>query len=171
MNSVVVAWMAASASPGLAEKSTEEDRDLCLYRDRTLAILRRYLRMALETGRLPSLLGREFFRSQITSYHTQTFEDSVVFVHDVERSLELLDDWDRNLIAVIVLQDHTQQEAARLLRCTQRTVERRYGDAVDRVSQIFLEREILDRLPETEPVVREACQAGGDWESLASNSV
>jgi len=38
--------------------------DLWLYRDRTSALLRRYLRLAVEVGRLPTLLGREFFRAR-----------------------------------------------------------------------------------------------------------
>ncbi len=36
------------------------DPDLWLYRDRTLALLKRYMRLSVEVGRLPSLLGREF---------------------------------------------------------------------------------------------------------------
>src|ERR1700683_1704531 len=47
------------------------DSDLWLYRDRTSGILRRDLRLAVEVGRLPALLGREFFRTRVTSYHTQ----------------------------------------------------------------------------------------------------
>jgi hypothetical protein len=52
-----------------------------LYRDRTIRLLRRYLRLAVEAGRLPSLLGRELFGMQVTAYHITTFEDA--------RSLEL----------------------------------------------------------------------------------
>jgi hypothetical protein len=69
------------------------DPDLWLYRDRTVALLRRYLRLSIEVGRTPSLLGREFFRSRVTSYGYSTFEDSVIFVHDVERSLEELNEF------------------------------------------------------------------------------
>jgi hypothetical protein len=61
------------------EVTSPADPDLWLYRDRTIAILRRYLRLAVEVGRLPALLGREFFRTRVTSYHTQTFEDTVIF--------------------------------------------------------------------------------------------
>jgi hypothetical protein len=65
--------------------------DLWLYRDRMTAILQRYMRLAMEVGRLPSLRGREFFRSRGTSYHISTFEDSVIVVHDIEKCLEKLD--------------------------------------------------------------------------------
>src|SRR5271165_7382199 len=49
--------------------------ELWLYRDRTAAMLRRYGRLSVEVGRLPSLLGREFFRTGVTSYRVGTFED------------------------------------------------------------------------------------------------
>jgi hypothetical protein len=65
-----------------------EDPDLWLYRDRTVAILKRYSRLSIEAGRLPSLLGREFFRGHVSHYQVTTFEDVVIFVHDVETCLE-----------------------------------------------------------------------------------
>jgi|SRR5271169_6008166 len=42
---------------------------------------------SIETGRLPSLLGRAFFRAKVTSYTMVTFEDRVIFVHDIEKCL------------------------------------------------------------------------------------
>ena len=60
--------------------------ELWVYRDRTKTLLLRYLRMSIEVGRLPSILGREFFRAHVTSYRVNTFEDAVIFVHDVEKS-------------------------------------------------------------------------------------
>ncbi len=144
------------------------DPDLWLYRDRTSAILRRYLRLAVEVGRLPALLGREFFRTRVTSYHTQTFEDTVIFVHDVERCLGLLNNTEIELIAVIVMHEHAHYEAARMFRCTRRTIVRSYGDALDKLSEIFLDREILSRIPKKKPVVSEACQGGETSEIRAS---
>jgi len=145
------------------------DPDLWLYRDRTSAILRRYLRLAVEVGRLPALLGREFFRTRVTSYHTQTFEDTVIFVHDVERCLGLLNDAEIGLIAVIVMQEHPHYEVARRMRCTRRTIVRSYGDALDRLSEIFLDRDILRRVPKKAPVVAKACQGGENGEIRASS--
>jgi len=57
------------------------DPTLCLYRGRTIAMLKRYLRQSIEVGRMPSLLGREIFRAKITAYRATSFEDSVIFVH------------------------------------------------------------------------------------------
>ena len=118
-------------------------RDLWFYRDRTQAILRRFFVMSMETGRVPSILGREFFRSRVTSYSASSFEDVVIFVHDVERSLEKLDQFSQTLIAKIVLQEYSAPEAARLLGCSLRHVERYLSQALDRLSEIFLKGELL----------------------------
>ena len=185
MTAIVIEWLAAAAEIGMSGGGAEAEREnltetggegeiseecvapvpstdpeLWPYRDRTVGMLRRYLRLAIEVGRLPSLLGREFFRTRVTSYHTQTFEDSVILVHDVEVCLELLDAVDRTLIGMIVMQDHSQEETAILLQCTRRTIVRRYGEALDRVSEIFLKRNILARLPVQSSICPEACQEG-----------
>src|SRR6266498_911046 len=53
----------------------EEERERRIYRARTVAMLRRYMRYSIETGRMPSLLGGEFFRAKVTAYTVVTFED------------------------------------------------------------------------------------------------
>ncbi len=119
---------------------------LFLYRARTLGLLRRYFRMSIELGRLPALLGREFFRAKVTSYRMSTFEDAVIFVHDVERCLERLDEGSRQLIARIALQEYTQTEAAMVLGKPLRTVQRQYPVALDRLSAIFLNAALLTEI-------------------------
>jgi hypothetical protein len=99
------------------EMPAQSERDgrnaeLWLYRERTIGMLRRYLRFALEVGRLPSILGRELFRSKITSYRMASFEDAVIFVHDVERGLEQLVLFHQQVIATVIFQEYTQEEAA-----------------------------------------------------------
>src|SRR5512143_3467443 len=100
------------------------DPDLWLYRDRTVALLKRYARLSVEVGRLPSILGREFFRGHVTGYQVGTFEDVVIFVHDVERCLATLDDFSQKLIGKCVLMDYSHPEVARMLHLGLRTVER-----------------------------------------------
>lgn len=134
------------------------DPDLWLYRDRTVALLRRYLRLSVEVGRLPSLLGREFFRTRVTSYRTSTFEDVVIFVHDVERSLEKLHKFDQELLARMVLQEYSQDETAQLMGCWRRTVGRRYPEAVDELSRIFLKGGLLNPFVAVPPQRAKACQ-------------
>ena len=129
----------------LADSPQEKNPELWWYRDRTVAMLRRYLRYSLETGRVPSLLGCEFFRTRVTSYGVSTFEDRVVFVHDVEICLQLLTAFSRDLIARVILQEHSHDSAARLLHCSRRTVERNLAPTLDRLSEIFLEVGLLVR--------------------------
>jgi len=123
--------------------------DLWLYRDRTVALLRRYMRLSVEVGRLPSLLGREFFRTRMASYRTSTFEDAIIFVHDIERALEKLDPFEQKLIATLALQEYSQEQVAQLLNCGRRTVVRRYPETLDHLSAIFLDANILVRLVAT----------------------
>jgi hypothetical protein len=143
-----------------AVTSASSNPDLWMYRDRTVGLLRRYMRLSIEVGRTPSLLGREFFRTRVTSYGASTFEDSVIFVHDVERSLEELNEFEKKLIAKIVLQRFSREEAGRLLGCGYRTVERLFPEALDRVSEILLKRGILTGLPKRRHQVPKSCQEG-----------
>jgi DNA-directed RNA polymerase specialized sigma24 family protein len=136
------------------------DPDAWLYRERTVALLRRYLRISIEVGRLPSLLGRELFRSKVTSYRMSSFEDGVIFVHDVEQALDQLNEFPRQLIATIVFQEYTQEEAAEVLRCGRRTVCREFPAALDRMTEIFLEGGLLNYLPL--PPVEKTCQEANE---------
>jgi hypothetical protein len=149
----------------------EVSPEMCLYRERTTALLRKYCKLSVELGRVPALLGREFFRSRVTSYTMHSFEDVVIFVYDVERCLEKLDKDSQQLIARIALQEYTYDEAAKKLGYNQRTVARRYPEALDRLSSILLDADLLRessafgprerRLPPKKNVGRvEACQEG-----------
>jgi len=117
--------------------------ELSAYHDRTIALLRRYFRMSLEIGRMPSVLGREVFRARVTSYRVRTFEDAVIFVHDVEKCLEQLEPFSRQLIARVILQDYSYEEAAARVGCGERSVYRLLPLALDRLSEIFLTTKML----------------------------
>ena len=142
--------------------------ELWVYRDRTTSLLLRYLHMSIEIGRLPSILGREFFRAHVTSYRVSTFEDAVIFVHDVERSLQQLDTFSQQLIARVVLQEYTREEAARLLGCASKTISRRLPQALDMLSEIFLARGILREWEASKRQARRPCQGSNNREEDAS---
>jgi hypothetical protein len=124
------------------------------YRGYTEAMLRRYGVLSLESGRVPSLLGREMFRGKVTSYRVHAFDDVVIFVHDVEQCIKLLKPGQQQLIHRIGVQEYTFGEAASMLLMSLRSVQRRYFDAVDELTVIFLKRRLLERL------VTDACQEG-----------
>jgi hypothetical protein len=139
-----------------------------MYRTRTVAMLRRYMRCSLETGRLPSLLGSEFFRAKVSTYTVGTFEDRVIFVHDMESCLERLDEFSRQLIARPVLQEHDCTGTARLLHCNEKTVRRLTPLALDRLSEILIDRGLMEAI---DADARNSCQVGeeagialSDWE-------
>jgi DNA-directed RNA polymerase specialized sigma24 family protein len=126
----------------------DRDPDLWMYRKKTAALLRRYMRWSIEAGRLPSLLGRELFRAKVTAYTATTFEDRVIFIHDIEKCLNRLASFDREIVARVVLQEHEHPQAARILHCTRRTIERRLPEVLDELSEAFLKARLLEPLPE-----------------------
>jgi hypothetical protein len=147
-----------------AEQSADDDRERRMYRRRTVAMLRRYMKYSIETGRLPSVLGGEFFRAKVTSYTVVTFEDRVIFVHDMERCLDKLDEFSRQLIARHILQEHDREATARLLGCNEKTVRRLVPMALDQFSEILLDVGLM------EPIagIKKSCQEGERDESELS---
>jgi hypothetical protein len=114
------------------------------YRKYTERLLRRYMRTALDIGRCPSVLGNVAFRGKSSYMRARSFEDAVIFVHDVETCLGKLDRSSRELIARITLQDYTQHEAAQMLSTSVRSVMRRYAEALDRLTEVLLAVDLLD---------------------------
>jgi hypothetical protein len=95
---------------------------------------------------VPSLLGRELFRGKVTNYVVHGFDDVVIFVHDVRNCLDLLDSEAYQLIERIALQEYTLEETAALFGLPVWRVVRQYGNALDQVTEMFLERKMLERL-------------------------
>ena len=127
-----------------AVREPEIEPEMAFYRKYTEGMLRRYLRCSMESGRVPSLMGRELFRGKVTSYRIRGFDDSVIFVHDVERCLKRLNAADWGLLERIAIQEHTQGEAAGLLGMSLRSVVRKYAVALDRLTAYFLEVGLLE---------------------------
>ena len=138
--------------------------EVAFYRSYTEAMLRRYGVLGLESGRVPSLLGREMFRGKVTSYRVHAFDDVVIFVHDVGQCIRLLSPQQQRLIHRIGVQEYTFGEAASMLRLSLRSVQRRYFEAVDELTLLFLKRRLLERR------VTASCQEGDRSERLVSHS-
>jgi hypothetical protein len=149
-----------------AEEVRDDDRERRIYRNRTVAMLRRYMKYSIETGRLPSLLGKEFFRAKVTSYSVGTFEDRVIFVHDMEICLDRLDEFSRQIIARHFLQEYDQAETGRLLQCTERTVRTYIPIVLDMLSEILIEVGLMDRLESDSP---KSCQGGIEDQKFVSD--
>jgi RNA polymerase sigma factor (sigma-70 family) len=147
----------------------ETQIDLWPYRDRTVALLKRYARASVEVGRLPSLLGREFFRARVTSYSMTTFEDVVIFVYDMEQALNKLGPLEKRLLAMHVLEEYTQGEIARLLGCTRRWIEFRIPEAIDELTRILLACGLMRRMGQSGSR-RKSCQEGKNGVFSVSDS-
>jgi len=145
----------------------EGEIELWPYRRRTVALLRRYARASVEVGRLPSLLGREFFRTRVTSYTTRNFEDVVIFVVDMERAIEKLNPREKKMLAMNVLEEYIKPEVARLVGCTQRTAERFLQDALDQLSMILLRGGLLEKLHQESS---KSCREGKSYNFGVSSS-
>ena len=134
--------------PAVVEVVTQQQAtpELAFYRKYTEGLLRRYMRVSMEAGRAPSLLGREMFRGKVTNYRVHGFDDVVIFVHDVETCLAKLDEGQQYLIKRIALQEYTYVETAGMMGLCVKTVTRRYARALDELTEIFLERKLLEPL-------------------------
>ena len=117
--------------------------DALFYRSQTLAIIRHFFEIALQIGRLPSILGREFFRARVSHHAVPSFEDQVVFVHDVERALSRLNDDDAEVIALVGMFQYSLEEAATILGRSRSCVIERFANSVDRLAELFLEARLL----------------------------
>ena len=124
----------------------EPKAELAFYRKYSEALLRRYQRVSVEVGRVPSVMGREMFRGNASHYAMTTFEDGIVFCIDVERCMAKLRNEDQRVIRRVALQGYTQAEAAPMLGVSLRTCVQRYADALDRLTELFLAGRLLEPL-------------------------
>jgi DNA-directed RNA polymerase specialized sigma24 family protein len=125
------------------DKAGSERADALFFRGQTLAIIRHFFEIASQIGRLPSILGREFFRARVSHHTIPSFEEQAVFVHDVERTLGRLNDDDAEVIALVGLFQYSLDEAAALLGRSRTNVAVRFADSVDRLAELFLAAGLL----------------------------
>ena len=124
-------------------RNPDEAAAMAAYRPYTRALLRRYFRMAVDIGRLPSILGGLCFRARVSSYKLHTFEDAVIFVHDIERVFDRIERHSLEIIAGVILLEYSIPEAALRLGITVQRAERRYATALDSLSATLLEVGLL----------------------------
>jgi len=146
---VVIALRASGTRPVMkpAEKRTEvKDREtrqvreeVAFYRKYTEKLLRRYMRMSFQVGRVPSVLGLDPEKGRVTSYRMDGFEDSVIFCVDVEHCLKKVSGRAQAVLVRVALQEYTVPETARMLGVVERTVIRQYQEGLDELTEILLE--------------------------------
>jgi hypothetical protein len=131
-------------TPEIGQEQDEWPEEVAFYRKRTEALLRKYLRMSLQVGRVPSCLPRELLRARMSGRRGGSFEDCVIFVHDIEQCLVRLDRISMELLNRIAIQEYTQREAAELMGIGHQHLGRSYDDALDCLSSILLRRGLME---------------------------
>jgi hypothetical protein len=150
MNAVLTLPRICAVAPSQVRRRAELPEPvvpIAFYRKHTEALLRRYMHLSMEMGRTPSALGNCMFRGRVSTYKVRSFEDAIIYVFDVEKCMKRLDSFSRDLVARIALQEYTQGEAAELMGLSLRSVVRKYADALDQLSTIFLEVDLLSVAP------------------------
>ena len=134
----------AVAQPDLPVYRPKPIDGLAFYRKHSTALLQRYMRASMELGRTPCLLGNLVFRGRVSSYRVTSFEDIVIFVLDVEKCLKRLDRSSQEVVAHVALECYTVEEAAGITGESERSAARIYAEAMDRLTQLFLDFGLLD---------------------------
>jgi hypothetical protein len=153
-------WAVAETLP-LPESRPDVPVELAFYRKYTEALLRRYMRVSMSAGRVPSLMGRELFRGNVSHCRSHTMEDEVIFCMDMERRLAKLQPLEQRLIVRIALQHYKQGEAAAMMGLSLRSVVWRYALALDKLTELLLEAKILEPL--------QSCQEAGGVDVVSSD--
>ena len=123
---------------------SEVKLELGFYRKYTEGLLRRYMQMSMEAGRVPSMLGRSVLGGRASSYRIHGFDDAVIFRLDVEKCLRKLEPAELAVVRRVAMQEYTQAEAAALLGICLRTCVQRYGRSMDKLTGILLEARLLE---------------------------
>ena len=112
--------------------------EILCYRGQTFAMVRHFFELSSQVGRLPSLLGREFFRARVSHHAVPSFEDQAVFVRDVELCFARLSEQHAEMITLVGLYSFSRDEVAEMLRASKSWVNNRVAEALDALSEIFL---------------------------------
>jgi DNA-directed RNA polymerase specialized sigma24 family protein len=124
-----------------ARESSRED--VLFFRAQTIAIVRHFYEIASQIGRLPSILGREFFRAKVSHHTIPSFEEQAVFVHDVEHALGKLDEKAAEVVALVGLFQYSLDDVAMMLKVSRSRVAQRYAESIDQLAERFLETGLL----------------------------
>jgi hypothetical protein len=127
--------------------------EVLFFRAQTLAIVRHFFEIASQIGRVPSILGREFFRAKVSHHAIPSFEEQAVFVHDVEAALGRLSQQDGEMVALAGLFHYSLDDVAMMLGRSRSYVVQHFAASVDRLAQMFLDTGLLredrpDRRPQ-----------------------
>jgi hypothetical protein len=117
--------------------------EMLCFRGQTFALVRHFFELSCQVGRLPSLLGRELFRSRVSHHAIPSFEEQVIFARDVELCLAKLTEDQGEIITLVGLYDFSHDEVAEMLHCSRAKITQRFTLAIDSLSEILLHAGLL----------------------------
>ena len=120
-----------------------ERADLLFFRSQALGIVRHFFEIASQIGRLPSIMGREFFRAKVSHHAVPSFEEQAIFVLDVEAALARLNERDGELVALVGLFRYSMDDVAKMLGRSRSYVAQHFADSLDQLAKTFLEIGLL----------------------------
>jgi len=139
----------APRSPAPPSAAPVARPEMVCFRGQTLALVRHFFELSSQLGRLPSLLGREFFRARVTHHAVPSFEEQAVFIRDVERCLSKLSPEHHQVITLAGLYDFSQEEVAEILHTSRAAVHLCFSEALDSLSELLLQAGLLcERRPD-----------------------
>lgn len=125
------------------EHAEPEELDLYFLRAHAHGLLRRFLYASFQPCRVGSTLRDPVARGWVSSRPILTFDDAMLFVHDMEKCINALPSLDRDILKRHVLQEYTQEETAVLLGISPRAMNCKYAAAMDRLTAKLIEAELL----------------------------
>lgn len=133
----------AEPAPAVEPKPIDPRPEMLCFRGQTLAIVRHYFELSCQVGRLPSLLGREFFRARVSHHSIPSFEDQAVFARDIELCLARLSDNHAEIVTLVGLYDFSVEEVAEMLHRSAFGIRNWFCEALDALAEIFLQAGVL----------------------------
>ncbi len=130
-------------APDPEPQETDPRPEMVCFRGQTLAMVRHYFELSSQLGRLPSLMGREFFRAKVSHHAVPSFEDQAVFVRDIELSIARLNAEQQEIVLIWGRYDFSHEEIAAMLHISKASVKAWFSEALDALSEIFLAAGIL----------------------------
>jgi len=128
--------------PPPAEEVDPRPEMVC-FRSQTLAMVRHYFELSSQLGRLPSLMGREFFRAKVSHHAIPSFEEHAVFVRDIELCIGRLNAEHQEIVTIAGLYHFSHEEIAAMLHISRSSVSVWFAEALDALSEIFLAAGVL----------------------------
>jgi hypothetical protein len=141
---------ATAPAPAPPPQKEEDPRpEMVCFRGQTLAIVRNYFELSTQHGRVPSLMGREFFRARVSHHAIPSFEEQAVFVRDVELCIGRLGADQQEIILLAGMYNFTHEEVAAMLHTSKTSIHNWFAEALDALTEIFLAATLLsERRPD-----------------------